>query len=84
MAWAEEFLPEPGENLGKKEEIKVKYFISYAYYQQGAPYFGNAEWEGGPIVSLEQITQIEEEVRRQIQEKETYVKLLFWRPLEGE
>ncbi len=60
----------------------MKYFVSYAYYERGEPYFGNAEWEGGSITSLEQITQIEEEIREQIQDKDVFVKLLFWRPLE--
>ncbi len=65
----------------------MRYFISYAYYENGQPLFGNAEWEGDVITSLEHIKGIEAELRRSIQEQEkenVYVKLLFWQPFEGE
>ena len=54
-------------------------FISYVYYEEGQPSFGNAEWEGESITSLEDITAIETEIAQQFGEKKVFVKLLFWR-----
>jgi len=62
----------------------MKYFISYAHYEKGEPFFGNAEWEGDPITSLEQVKKIEEEIRRSIREEKVFVKILYWRPFEGD
>ncbi len=62
----------------------MRYFISYVHYEKGAPFFGNAEWEGEPITSLDRIKRIEEEIRRSIQEKDIFVKILYWRPFEGD
>ncbi len=60
----------------------MRYFVSYAYYEKGNPYFGNAEWEGDQITSLEQIQAIEEDIRQQVRDEEIFVKILFWQPFE--
>ena len=61
----------------------MKYFISYVYYDNGEPYFANAEWEGEQIRSLAHVTKIEEEINQELSEKKhVYAKLLFWRPFE--
>ena len=60
----------------------MRYFVSYVYYDNGEPYFANAEWEGEPIKTLAQITKIEEEINQELGEKDLYAKLLFWRPFE--
>jgi hypothetical protein len=55
------------------------------YYQDGQLLFGNAEWEGDTITSLEQVKSVEDEVQRSIHVKEkksVHVKLLFWHPFE--
>lgn len=48
----------------------------------------NAEWEGESITSLEQIERIEAEICQNIQNvekgKDVFVKVLFWRPFEGQ
>jgi len=65
----------------------MRYFISYIYYEARQPLFGNAEWEGDIIASLDQIKSIEAELRNSIQKKDNenvYVKLLFWQAFEGE
>ncbi len=60
----------------------MKYFVSYVYYEEGEPLFGNAEWEGEPITSLEQITAIEEEICQEFRKKKVFVKVLYWRSFE--
>ena len=60
----------------------MKYFISYVFYEQGRPFFANAEWEGEAITSIEQIQNIEDEICQGIQQaekEEVHVKILFWR-----
>lgn len=56
----------------------MKYFISYIYYDNGKPFFGNAEWEGAALTCLDHIESIEEEIANQFENK-VFVKLLFWR-----
>lgn len=60
----------------------MRYFIAYAHYEQGRPFFSNAEWEGDQITSIEHIEQIEEEIRQNVKEENVFVKILFWRPFE--
>jgi hypothetical protein len=60
----------------------MRYFVAYAHYEQGRPFFGNAEWEGEPITTLEQIEKIEQEIQHNMPEKNVFVKVLFWRPFE--
>ena len=62
----------------------MRYFISYVHYEKGSPFFGNAEWEGDQITSLDRIKRIEEEIRRSIHEEKVFVKVLYWRPFEGD
>ena len=66
----------------------MRYFISYAHYEHGAPFMENAEWDGEPITSLEQIETIEAEICQNIRkvenQKDVFVKVLFWRPFEGQ
>jgi len=60
----------------------MRYFVSYVYYDNGEPYFANAEWEGEQIKTLVDITKIEEEINQELGEKNLYAKLLFWRSFE--
>ena len=60
----------------------MRYFVSYVYYDNGEPYFANAEWEGEQIKTLADITKIEEEINQELSEKNLYSKLLFWRSFE--
>jgi hypothetical protein len=61
----------------------MRYFISYVHYEKKEPFFGNAEWEGDPITSLDQIKSIEKEIRRNIREEDVFVKILYWIPFES-
>ena len=62
----------------------MKYFISYVYYEAGDATFGNAEWEGEAITSLDQIISIEQEIANGVNDKKIFVKMSSWQRFENQ